>query len=192
MNQRRRWRRGSAAAAAVLIRNVGCSTFKTRPVQLQWSCQNQNHPCIFHHVLNTLPRQAIIARDIHSPDHENRESGHHNLHRASEIRNALKNGVSYRALAVQCHRFGRPGTRPSRCAASKQQRGPIESGAPAANAQPLPPSPQGPRKRRMVQASAGTQLTQLNTAVILVARGDIARRTVGHLRLPRERTLAPS
>ena len=109
MNQRRRWRRGSAAAAAVLIRNVGCSTFKTRPVQLQWSCQNQNHPCIFHHVLNTLPRQAIIARDIHSPDHENRESGHHNLHRASEIRNALKNGVSYRALAVQCHRFGPAG-----------------------------------------------------------------------------------
>ena len=66
---------------------------KTCPVQLHWSCQNQNHPCIFHHVLNTLPRQAIIARDIHSPDHQNRQGGHHNLQKVSEIRDACKNMI---------------------------------------------------------------------------------------------------
>ena len=104
---------------------------KTCPVQLHWSCQNQNHPCIFHHVLNTLPRQAIIARDIHSPDHQNRQGGHHNLQKVSEIRDACKNMIYiyiiyiyyiyiyiigvYKAASphASCHRFSGPAGDPA-------------------------------------------------------------------------------
>ena len=70
----------------------------------------------------------------------------------------------------------RPGTRPSHCAASKQQQGP-KSCAPSATAQPARPSPRGP------QASAYL-LNLFNTALMVLVAGctDIAGRTVGHLR----------